>query len=1144
MRANAYDVAIVGAGPAGTAAALAFARRGKSVLLLESDPRASDRLAGEWLHPSALSTLDSLGVDLSPAVPYSTGRGFVVFPDDGSEPIVLPYAAGRFGMAVDHALLVETMRAFCERSEHIDYIPWARALRIEGQALTFERYDSSRRAIGAPSVVTAPLLVGASGRASSLYESSRSSRRASSRVAGISLTDSELPFEGYLHIFLGDAGPVVAYRLDARTIRVLFDVPLSMVIPRGGAHQLYDVYSSVLPRPMRHALREACIAGLAISWSSIELRPRSDLGREGLALIGDAVGSHHPLTANGLTLAFEDAIALADSKSWRAFAQKRVRESRVPEMISVGLYEVFADHAEETVAMRRAIYGLWRANAKERLRTMGFWSGDDRNHLRLGASFLNTLVRGSADLAADAISTGQWRHKTDVVRDLGTRLGWWLGGTLHLSETLPARIQERIGGHRTAEARYGAALRAAATQGEVVGLPHTAGSRGSATENEPAFHDALLRATRALIEEQAQDGSFEGETVWNAMLPAQYVLAMHAMKRPISAQRRRLILKQFEVERLPNGLWGMHPRSEPYLFVTTLVYVAARLLGLAKEDPLLERAYRFIRNEGGAVPIPTWGKLWLAIVGLYEWKGVSPILPELWAMPRALPLHPSNYYCHTRLIYMGMATLYAEKWHSAICPKILAIRDEIYPGGYERVSWSNAREALRREELETPWSVPLTWTYRALARLEGLWSTSRRKKILGELRGHMRFDMQSTNHTCLSPVSGLLHQISLFIENPEDPDLNKALERFEGWIWEDETKGMRIAGARSSTWDSSFAAVALTRAEEHVGEVAAQALSRCDSFLLTQQMIDSTGREEDFYRIDPRGGYCFAGVWHGWPVSDCTAEALMAQLDNAKSAASLPQKEAAVSFILRCRNRDGGFGSYEPRRVDVSLESINPAEMFGDSMTEKSYIECTSSCIIALAKFAEHHPTSRLAERCREAVDQGVAYLRKVQRADGSWPAMWGVYFIYGTMFGVRGLLAGGVPPHDPQIRSACAFLKQRQRTDGGWSEHYSSVSVDRYVEDSEGQYVQTSWALMALAEAGEPDYSVLERAAKFLVVHQLPDGTWPEQNMEGVFFRTALLDYVLYRRYFPLWALGLFASRRAQRFHCHSSSEVQTNAS
>ena len=32
------------------------------------------------------------------------------------------------------------------------------------------------------------------------------------------------------------------------------------------------------------------------------------------------------------------------------------------------------------------------------------------------------------------------------------------------------------------------------------------------------------------------------------------------------------------------------------------------------------------------------------------------------------------------------------------------------------------------------------------------------------------------------------------------------------------------------------------------------------------------------------------------------------------------------------------------------------------------------------------------------------------------------------------------------------------------------------------------------------------------------------------MFFRTALLDYTLYRQYFPLWALSLYEKRRSER--------------
>ncbi len=63
-RAARWDVAVIGGGPVGMVAALAHAHRGARVLVLEANPAASQRLAGEWLHPPARLALEQLGVDL------------------------------------------------------------------------------------------------------------------------------------------------------------------------------------------------------------------------------------------------------------------------------------------------------------------------------------------------------------------------------------------------------------------------------------------------------------------------------------------------------------------------------------------------------------------------------------------------------------------------------------------------------------------------------------------------------------------------------------------------------------------------------------------------------------------------------------------------------------------------------------------------------------------------------------------------------------------------------------------------------------------------------------------------------------------------------------------------------------------------
>ena len=644
-----------------------------------------------------------------------------------------------------------------------------------------------------------------------------------------------------------------------------------------------------------------------------------------------------------------------------------------------------------------------------------------------------------------------------------------------------------------------------------------------AVRGDPSI--ALERGTRALVSLQAPDGSWEGEVVWCPMLAAQYALMCHVTGTRVLEDRAEGLLRHFERTRLASGLWGLREHAEPSLFVTALVYVAARLLGVERTDSLLRPAADFITGEGGVTAIPSWGKFWLALLGLYEWAGVHPILPEAWVLPRRFPLHPGHFYCHTRMIYMGMAAIYGRKHHAQITPVIENIRSELYPQGYRNVNFRAARWQLRPDDLYKGPNTALKLIHRLASLVERFHNEQARRAIISSLEERMRWELQTSNHTSISPVSGLLNIIALWLADPADPDLKRALQRFEGWLWEDEGDGARVAGARSVSWDTAFAVQTLAATKNHA--VVADSAEQGSGFLATQQIRQTFDGYRDADRIDPKGGWCFAGVWHGWPVSDCTAEAVLA-LAKAPGADRENMRDAA-RFILRCQNRDGGFGSYEPRRLRFGLEWLNPAEMFGGSMTEASWVECTASCLAALAEIRKRYP-GLIDGEAVPATARAVRWLRRQQQADGAWPGTWGVHLIYGTMFGITGLLASGAPPVDPDVRRACAWLKARQRPDGGWGEHFTSCLRGEYVDHSESQVIQSAWALRALLAAEDPDWQAIDRGVRFLAAMQRADGTWPKQDMAGVFFNTALLDYELYRSYFPIWALALYETRRKAR--------------
>src|SRR5262249_14710636 len=160
----------------------------------EARPLEARRLAGEWLHPSGVEVLRRLGLDSLPAASaHPPGQGFVVFPGDGTEPILLRYADSRLGLTCHHEALVTTLRAAAAAHPGVQLLVGVRVPAIEGQQLILTRD-------GRPDTVTvlADLIVGADGRSSVTRRSLglADDRTPISYMAGTLLEDVAVPFEG------------------------------------------------------------------------------------------------------------------------------------------------------------------------------------------------------------------------------------------------------------------------------------------------------------------------------------------------------------------------------------------------------------------------------------------------------------------------------------------------------------------------------------------------------------------------------------------------------------------------------------------------------------------------------------------------------------------------------------------------------------------------------------------------------------------------------------------------------------------------------------------------------------------------------------------------------------------------------------
>jgi len=632
---------------------------------------------------------------------------------------------------------------------------------------------------------------------------------------------------------------------------------------------------------------------------------------------------------------------------------------------------------------------------------------------------------------------------------------------------------------------------------------------------------AIAKGLEHLGRTQHADGSWHGDYGGPLFLLPLYIATCHIAGIAIAPPAQREMRKYLQTHQNEDGGFGLHVEAKSAVFPTALNYVGARLLGEAADAEWLARARVWLERHGGPLQSAAWGKYFLAVLNLYDYRGLAPVLPELWLLPTRLPFHPSRLWCHCRMVYLPLSYLYGKRCAATLSPTIEQLRRELYPQGYESIDWERARAAVGADDELSPRSPILDVATRFLLGFERRCPRVLRSRALRYVLDQVRREDANTDYICIGPISKLLHTLVWYFEDPQGNELAQHQRRLGDYLYQ-AADGVKMNGYDSSRlWDTAFAAQAIARAP--LTDRSRSALDSAFGYLEANQVLEDVPERELCFRHASKGGWPFSSRAHGWPISDCTAEGLKACLAiEAATGKTLPRwrLDAAVELMLSLQNTDGGWATYELTRGPEWLEALNASDCFRDIMIDYSYVECTSACMQALRAYQQRFNSAE-AERIEDAIEAGRRFLLAAQRIDGSWEGSWGVCFTYGTWFGILGLKAAGLPDNSPEIERACAFLLAHQRADGSWGESAESCVKRYYVPSEQGQAVMTAWATLGLIAAGRGQSTAVARAVEFLSRRQSADGSFPAEGIAGVFNKTCAIHYDNYLKIFPLWALA-----------------------
>jgi squalene-hopene/tetraprenyl-beta-curcumene cyclase len=622
---------------------------------------------------------------------------------------------------------------------------------------------------------------------------------------------------------------------------------------------------------------------------------------------------------------------------------------------------------------------------------------------------------------------------------------------------------------------------------------------------------AIDASRRYLFSIQNQEeGYWCGELGADTTLVSDYILLHRLLgtEDPVRTQKCAIEILNRQND---DGGWPIYNDGPSNISASVKAYFALKMAGYSPEHPQLQKARERILALGGVTEVNTFTKIYLCFLGQYDYDAVPAIPPEIVLFPKWFWFNIYEISSWSRAILVPLSIAYAKKPFKKI-PAEQGI-DELFIGG-RTISQLRLRWAPKL----IGWRNFFLVLDRLVHFLERVHVRPPRARALKVAERWMleRLEMSDGLGAIYPGIMNSIIALRCLGYSLDDPQVIRAMDEFEKLGIEEETT-FRMQPCMSPVWDTAYAVFAL--AESGVAANDPRLVQPCE-WMLKKQVT----RRGDWYvknrKAAPAGWY-FEFNNEFYPDVDDSAQVMLAlsRVKTSNESYHIKSVQRALDWIVSMQCKNGGWASFDKDNNRMVFQQIPFADH--NAMLDPATVDITGRVLECLASYGY----SLKDQPVRRAIE----FIMREQEPDGSWFGRWGVNYIYGTMQVLRGLESIGVDHHEPFVQQAVEWLRMMQNPDGGWGERCDSYDDPNAKGVGPSTASQTAWAVMGLLAANDTRSDSLQRGIAYLLKTQLRDGSWDESLYTGTGFpRVFYLMYYMYRHYFPLLALTVYAKASA----------------